>query len=69
LFLRKLWTARVSPEALKQLANDVTVSEVARADVQLLIAIETTWGSEALGRVTFAPVEAAASASGRALRR
>jgi cell division GTPase FtsZ len=60
---RSVRLGQISPEALKRVANDVTVPDVARADVQLLIAIETTWGREALGRVTFAPVEAA-SASG-----
>jgi cell division GTPase FtsZ len=60
---RSVRLGQISPEALKRVATDVTVSEVARADVQLLMAIEMTWGSEALGRVTFAPVEAA-SASG-----
>jgi hypothetical protein len=56
---------QISSEALKRVATDVTMSDIVRADVQLLMAIETTWGSEALARITFAPVEAAsASASG-----
>jgi hypothetical protein len=37
----------------------VTISDVIRADVQLLMAIDSLWGAEALSRVTFAPVEAA----------
>ena len=60
---RSVRLGQISPDALKRIATDVTISDVVRADVQLLMAIETTWGSEALGRVTFAPVEAA-SASG-----
>jgi cell division GTPase FtsZ len=62
---RSVRLGQISSEALKRAATDVTMSDTVRADVQLLIAIETTWGSEALARITFAPVEAAsASASG-----
>ena len=51
--------AQISFDALRRVATDVTISDVIRADVQLLMAIDSLWGAEALSRVTFAPVEAA----------
>jgi hypothetical protein len=42
---------------LKRAATDLDVPDVVRADVQLLAAIGTLWGSEALTRVAFEPAE------------
>jgi hypothetical protein len=50
-------------EELKQAATDVSVPETVRTDVQLLLAIGTLWGSDALTRVVFEPVEEAAIGS------
>jgi hypothetical protein len=61
---RDVRLAQISSEALRRVATDVTISDVVRADVQLLLAIDSTWGGDALSRVTFAPLEAtSASAS------
>jgi cell division GTPase FtsZ len=46
---------QITYEQLKQVATDVTLPDVVRADVQLLMAIGSVWGSEALARVTFEP--------------
>jgi hypothetical protein len=60
---RSVRLAQMSSEALERVATDVTISEVVRADVQLLMAIDSMWGADALSRVTFAPVEAAAASA------
>jgi len=52
---------QMSYEDLKYIADDVTVPDAVRADIQLLITIGTLWGSAALTRVTFEPVEKAAA--------
>jgi hypothetical protein len=48
---------------LKQAATDLSVPDTIRADVRLLLAIGTLWGSETLTRVSFEPVEEAAMGS------
>jgi hypothetical protein len=39
---RSVRLGRISSEALKRVATDVTIADVVRADVQLLTAIETS---------------------------
>ena len=55
--------SRLTFEELKRAATDVRVTDVVRADVQLLASIGYLWGEEALSRVRFEPGEAAASTS------
>src|SRR5262245_17400016 len=50
-------------EDLEKIVVNPTVPEAIRADVQLLIAIGTVWGHDALARVTFQPVVEAARSS------
>jgi cell division GTPase FtsZ len=60
---RMVWLNQLPFEELKQAATDVTVPETVRTNVQLLLAIGTLWGSEALTRVVFDPVEEAVMGS------
>ena len=46
-------------EELRRTATDISIPDPVRADVQLLLAIGTVWGGDALTRVTFEPVEVA----------
>jgi cell division GTPase FtsZ len=48
---------QISPDGLKRVATDITIPDAVRADAQLLLAIATMWGSDALARVTFEPVD------------
>jgi cell division GTPase FtsZ len=48
---------QISYEELERIATNPSVPDAVRADVQLLTAIGTVWGSDALTRVRFEPVE------------
>ena len=54
---------QLSYEDLKRTATDLDVPDALRADVQLLVAIGTLWGSNALSRVAFEPADDAAAPS------
>ena len=54
---------QLSYDDLKRTATDPDVPDTLRADVQLLVAIGTLWGSDALSRVAFEPAEEAAPPS------
>jgi hypothetical protein len=47
--------SQMSYEELKEIAVNPGLADVVRADVQLLVAIGTVWGGDALARVTFEP--------------
>ena len=46
---------QMSYDELQRVAGNPGVKDAVRADVQLLVAIATLWGSDALKRVTFVP--------------
>jgi cell division GTPase FtsZ len=48
---------QISYEELKHTASDLSIPDAVRADVQLLRAIGTLWGADALKRVRFEPPE------------
>jgi cell division GTPase FtsZ len=54
---------QLSYEQLKRAAGNPSVPDVVRPDLQLLVAIATLWGSEALTRVTYEPVKEAPRSS------
>lgn len=54
---------QLSYDDLKRAATDLDVPDLVRADVQLLAAIGTLWGSEVLTRVAFEPAEGTAPPS------
>jgi len=53
----------LSYEELKQTATDLNLPDAVRADVQLLVAVGTLWGGDALSGVAFSPAEKAAAPS------
>ena len=54
---------QMSSEQLKRVAGNPNVPDAVRGDVQLLAAVATMWGSEALTRVTYEPAEDAPRSS------
>jgi hypothetical protein len=53
----------LSYDELKQTATDLNLPDAVRADVQLLVAVGSLWGGEALSGVAFSPAEKAAPPS------
>jgi cell division GTPase FtsZ len=53
----------LSYDELKQTATDINLPDAVRADVQLLVAVGTLWGEDALSAVAFSPADKAASPS------
>jgi cell division GTPase FtsZ len=53
----------LSYDELKQTATDLTLPDAVRADVQLLVAVGTLWGGDALNGVAFSPSEKPAGPS------